>query len=61
MKKQTYAIMVLSDGETYTAAKDCEILILNDEGMDLLEEGGSPLDLLEEHLVHTIKFDAYDD
>jgi hypothetical protein len=61
MKKLTYAIMVLDDGETFSPAVDCELLILTEEGVNLLDSGESPRDLAEEHIIHTIKFDAYDD
>ena len=61
MKKTTFAIMVLDDGETYSPAADCELLVLTEEGMDLLDSGADPRDLADEHIVHTIKFDAYDE
>jgi hypothetical protein len=61
MQKPTYTIMVLEDGETYSNVDGCEILVLNEEGMDLLDSGAEPSDLMQEHIIHTIKFDAYDE
>lgn len=42
-----HKIMVLNDGETYTALKGCEILLVTDAALKRLDEGYQPKDLDE--------------
>jgi len=55
-----YTIVVLSDGETYADITGCEILTVNDNGMDVLDNGGHPLDLQSEDIVMSIRLEGED-
>ena len=55
-----YTIVVLSDGETYADITGCEILTVNDHGMDILYNGGHPLDLQSEDIVMSIRLEGED-
>jgi len=55
-----YTIVVLSDGETYADITGCEILTVNDHGMDVLDNGGHPLDLQSEDIVMSIRLEGED-
>ena len=57
---KTLTIIVLNDGETYTSADKCEILTITKKGAKLLEEGYSPKDLEEEHVVSSITLECTD-
>ncbi len=51
---KTYAILVLNDGETYTAAEGCSLVIITEEAYQLLDEGSSPKDLEAEDVIYEI-------
>jgi hypothetical protein len=36
---QTYTIVVLNDGETYSSLPGCEILVLDEKAMQMIEVG----------------------
>jgi hypothetical protein len=39
------AIVVLSDGETWTTADDCEIMFITEAQLEMLNAGDEPCDL----------------
>lgn len=47
-------IVVLNDGETYTDITGCKIMVLTEEGANILDESGDPCELNEEHIVSEI-------
>ncbi len=40
---QTYTIVVLNDGETYSSLLGCEILVLDEKAMRMIEDGKAGL------------------
>lgn len=42
---ETYTIVVLSDGETYSGIHHCQIMTITKEGLDALESGSNIRDL----------------
>lgn len=36
---KTYTIVVLNDGETYSSMEGCEILVLDEKAMRMIEDG----------------------
>jgi hypothetical protein len=56
---ETFAIMVLNDGSTYSGVEGCKILILNKEAFQFLENGDLEIrDLVHDsrrYIVHTIE------
>jgi len=55
-----YTIVVLSDGETYADITGCEILTVNENGMEVLDNGGDPADLQSEDIVMSIRLEGED-
>ena len=55
-----YTILVLNDGETYTDISGCEILTVNEDGMEILDNGGDPADLQPEDIVMSIRLEGED-
>jgi hypothetical protein len=55
-----YTILVLNDGETYTDVSGCEILTVNEHGMEILDNGGDPADLQSEDIVMSIRLEGKD-
>ena len=35
----TYTLIVLNDGETYSSIDGCSIIVIDQDGMDMLEDG----------------------
>ena len=58
---QTYSIMILPDGETYSDVTGCEILVVNEEGAQVLDDGGDPNDIPQDCIIHSVKFEAHDE
>jgi len=40
---QTYTIVVLNDGETYSNLEGCEILVLDEKAMQMIEDGNAKI------------------
>jgi len=47
-------IVVLNDGETYTNADNCCIMVIDDEALEMLEEGGNIKDIPKEQILADI-------
>ena len=50
----THVLVVLDDGETYSGLDGASILIVNDEGMDQIIEGGNADDVAQNNVLATI-------
>lgn len=55
-----YTIVVLGDGETYADVSGCEILTVNEHGLEILDNGGDPSDLQPEDIVMSIRLEGED-
>ena len=55
---KTYAIMILDDGNTYSAVDGCEIITITQSAMDMLSEGQEPKDIPESEILLSIHMNA---
>ena len=57
---ETFSIMVLNDGSTYSSVAGCRILVLTKEAFDLLENGEVEIRDIEHdsarYVRHSIRF-----
>jgi len=56
-----YAIVVLNDGETYADISGSEILIINQEGMDMLEQDTPVYALEQDTIMYSIRMEGADE
>ena len=55
---ETYTIMILNEGSTYTSVDGCEIVTISKAGYDMLCEGAEPKDIPGREVLLSIEMNS---
>ena len=59
--KETYTVMVLNDGSTYSSVDGCEIITITQKALDMLEQDGyEPKDIPGDEVLLSVQLTQND-